>query len=564
MSADSGGEKNSPPSVAMPLPVRRSETIGVFSYGEDLPMRAQIVEEIGLPQDAPSIVVDQEWRQNVAYEDSPSPPRSPVLQRSPERSPSPGQDAICTAAPPAVSSETGWKRSTIKLALPVSITGEPPPIRTRMPPPVRDNSDRLRARKRFIPHRAPEVVPSQRYLMGVSGATSILTPRFVVSEEASGKPSPSAEELNELIRQSDASLDGPAARVETPPIAGISVAIVPASRPGVVSVDGRVPTTARAVCSPLGVLAPRPGRVNLSAASLNIDTYGIYESAISPPDNRDYVFETRGVGIDDAIAGSPIDIRDKVALANDGTYHGGMHVSVSMTVMLMINTYRAVGSCVRLSPAFLYYNRKNRPVHGMNGRDALRLMYKVGIAESDAWSWTGDDYYAPPITESSYRTARRHRVVAYMAVASKLGLLCALRLVGACYILLPLFGMRPRFWCTDSEDTRGRVLGVQSAVVVGWVDSGFIITVWNDGWVGDRTMILPWVDWDSVIECWAAPVSVEALHVSDYIGSMICVPAHTGIVESTGELTIVSSESPAFEQPDKKDTVERRGGCTIV
>lgn len=533
---------------------------------------------------------------------------------------------ITVTPPPA---PHGWRRSSIRLNLPAS-GDDPPEIHTPSDPPPRSReagsahgrrksrvSMRRRARKGVQPansipqgdmrgrllHVAPEVNPSRRFMIGVSGAASIITPRYICVNDDADR-SPSAEELNAVMRaapsrpnsayaqaSSDARASGdahdaPAAETSqdrynvtnvevsdgalSAAAGGRLITILPAVAPGLVSIDGEVPTQSRAVCQPLGKLAPRPYKVSLSAASLNIDTYGIYESSISPWDKRDYVFETTHAkpelicGVYDARH-----LLDK--LRNDGSYHGGMHVALSVTIMLMLNTIRAVGKCPRLSAAFLYYNRQTRPVYGMNARDALRAAKKIGIAEMEAYTWTGDDYYAPHIDEQSYRTARRHRVSFYAIIASVLGLKCALELTGVCYILLPLFGMRPRFWCTNSEDTRNRVLGVQSAVVLGYTHEGFILSVWGTEWVGDRTMILPYSDWDSVIECWAAPVSLDALRVGDYIGSMIVnhPPADMRASEPSPLLSTAhdappdnatdephSTLSPAFQQP--------RAGCTIV
>jgi hypothetical protein len=352
----------------------------------------------------------------------------------------------------------------------------------------------------------------------------------------------------------------------------ISVTVLPSTTPGLVSVDGLAPLHARAVNAPMEMLASRFARVNLSAASLNISTCGLYESALSTRDNRDYIFESiRSRENTPSHVSLNVDLRPMMrdGATCDGTHHGGMHVAVSFAAMLALNTIRAAGKCPKLSPTFLYYNRKTRPMWGMHARDALRIMLKIGIAESSAYSWTGDDYHAPVLTEESLESAHMHRIAFYAAIASGLGLKLALEVTGACWILLPLFGMRPRFWCTDSTDTRGRVLGVQSAVVVGYDDVGFILTVWDSGWVGDRTMIFPYADWDSVIECWAAPVSLDRLRVTEtYSRAWSPPPLYVRAGAPMDTPIRAHMDTPirvhADTRMDTPATKNIRGGCHIM
>ncbi len=455
---------------------------------------------------------------------------------------------------------------------------------------ARANPDRLLRRGAL--HRAPEATTT-RYLMGVSGASSIITPRYQCVDECNIK-SPSAEELNEVFKRgsrieppveshspaysapaySAPAYSAPAYSAPAVPqeqsnerLAAISVTVIPSVKPGVVSVDDAPPTQARAVNRPLSALAGRFTKVNLSAVSVNVDTGGVYESSLSAPDRNDFIFESHHPM--DGLLPLGCDYREHMCdgATNNGTHHGGVHVAVSLTAMLALNTVRLAGSCPKLSPAFLYYNRRTRPVHGMSARDALRTLLKVGVAESESYPWDGDDYFAPVITESSYRTARRHRIAFYAAIVSTQGLKCALNITGACWILLPLFSMRPRFWCTNNHDTRGRVIGVQSAVVVGYAEDGFILTVWDSNWIGDRTMILPYTDWDSVIECWAAPVSRESLVAGDYIGSMI-VPRGVGtspVICAAADTAADTAAADIATAPDKKDVISNaHNGCVIL
>lgn len=483
-----------------------------------------------------------------------------------------------------------------------------PPMRRReanLPaagkPTVRTPSadpDRLMPRRRFPHHVAPEVMMGSRYLMGVSGASSILTPRYIVDETTAEEAnSPSAEELNKVLRQSDPKLaksktvDGSGAgsgvvgaggadmgassadvavrSTSEPAIGGggsphVYVTLLQSTRPSMLSVDGGVPLYSRAVCSPLSRVIGRPTRV--VQAVINIDCSGMYESLISPYDCRDHVYESAN----SADCTIPLGLRLPTHVRNDGSRHGGMHVALHMTLMLEINTGAA---CPALSPAFLYYNRRCRPIHGMHGRDALRIMTKIGVAECSAYSWSGDDYYAPPISEESYRTARRHRVNGYYAVVSAMGLKSALADAGVCYILLPLFGIRPRFWCADIRAAGPvRVTEVQSALVMGYDERGFMLTIWDPSWVGDRTVWFSYDDWSSVIECWAAYVDKGALRAGDVIGSMICgrgVATADMASADSQDMTIGGDDdtratvSPAFV-PAEKITTKRPRGCVLL
>jgi hypothetical protein len=243
---------------------------------------------------------------------------------------------------------------------------------------------------------------------------------------------------------------------------------------------------------------------------MNFDTSMLYETEISPHDKRDYIFESvQGetcIGLD-----ATYDVRTCKQDSPDGTVKGH-HIVVAIVAMLEINIRAKTRAVCQLSQSYVYTQRRLKPLYGINAREAFKIALKRGIADKDTYPWNGDDALAPPIDDAVYENARNHKIIMYARIASIAGLKKALMVCGACFILLPLYRGRPRFWCasTEADIPQRGLLGVHSAVVVGYNTEGFILSVWDGSWIGDRVVILPWCDWDSVIECWTAHPDIEA------------------------------------------------------
>lgn len=348
-----------------------------------------------------------------------------------------------------------------------------------------------------------------------------LTPRYCISTGTTTDTSAldtSVERLNDLYH--------PRTNVDTSAYSGaytdehtIQVTLLPAAKCGLVSIDDAPMSAARAVASsPLTLLSARTSphlSPNASSASFNFSTALLYEAEISPTDRRDYIFESVAGGNYDSLAPT-YDLRTCMRDSPCGSLHGGTHVSATVAAALAINLRGKCRLDVSLAPAFLYVMRRTRPNYGITTRECLRIALVHGCASMRAYEWTGDDDFAPEPRPDAMADAGLRRIIMYARVVSVAGLKLALHMCGAAIVLLPLYRGRPRFWCAEPQDVqsyRRGLCGVMSAVVCGYTQDGFMLTVWATGWLGDRVVILPWVDWDSVIECWITQPDVTSMEL---------------------------------------------------
>jgi hypothetical protein len=141
-----------------------------------------------------------------------------------------------------------------------------------------------------------------------------------------------------------------------------------------------------------------------------------------------------------------------------------------------------------LSSDFLYENRANAPSPGMCGRNVFHILQARGIPSEQA-------YMAGLIVEEDAAT---RRIKSYAKITSLTGVKHALVELGACYLLLPMYGIGAKFW-------RGRGEPAGHAVtVIGYSNKGLILqNSWGETWNGNGLTTFPYKDWDLVWECWA-------------------------------------------------------------
>lgn len=151
---------------------------------------------------------------------------------------------------------------------------------------------------------------------------------------------------------------------------------------------------------------------------------------------------------------------------------------------------------VRMSPEFVYAQRKNRPMDGMYGRNVFQILKDVGIVPEDDFGYGVGS--AP--SEGLRETASKYRIANYAKVVSVDGLKRSLLELGPCYMQLPLVDpTRGKFWRGDSGGK------LHAVTVVGFTTKGFILrNSWGADWNGDGHTLLPYADWDYVKECWTS------------------------------------------------------------
>lgn len=159
------------------------------------------------------------------------------------------------------------------------------------------------------------------------------------------------------------------------------------------------------------------------------------------------------------------------------------------------------------SPEFIYSQRRNRPSHGMYGRDVFTIMKNIGAVPETMYPYKDTDLeavYSRP-SKDLIKEAGVNRIAEFARVRSINGLKRALLEVGPCYLALKLYDSSEKFWLK-----KGRNIDAGHAVaVVGYNKTGFILrNSWGVDWGDSGYTVIPYEDYDdAVIECWV-PINV--------------------------------------------------------
>lgn len=205
----------------------------------------------------------------------------------------------------------------------------------------------------------------------------------------------------------------------------------------------------------------------------------------SMPDPTDLIFEDLPGG--PALAAhSALNILP----ARDQLDRGTCSAFVAATIRQIVGGYREY-----LSPEFVYALRENRPVSGMCGRDALRVMRGYGIPYEKDYPYGSTD-----TLEGVVISARKHQIGGFAKVLTVDGLKRAILESGACYVQLPLYNSSAEFWKSDNQSS----IGLSHAVTaIGFNNDGIVLqNSWGETWNGNGHTLLLYSDWKYVIECW--------------------------------------------------------------
>lgn len=158
-----------------------------------------------------------------------------------------------------------------------------------------------------------------------------------------------------------------------------------------------------------------------------------------------------------------------------------------------------------LSPEFIYYHRKNKPTNGMCGRDAFQILKRIGSVPEYMYPYHINDEFKEKLNKPNsllYKIAKSYRIHAFAKIDSMEGLRRAVYQHGPCYILLPMFNYSKKFWKNKS---RLKMIGHHALTVFGYDEDGFILrNSWDKTWNKNGYTLLPYDEWNYVIECWTA------------------------------------------------------------
>jgi len=194
------------------------------------------------------------------------------------------------------------------------------------------------------------------------------------------------------------------------------------------------------------------------------------------------------------------DLRQYTQPARDQGQRGTC-AAFTATAIKEINENRDNGLSGWLSPEFIYYHRKNKPASGMYGRNVFQIMQQIGVVPEELYPYSLDEISSPKPPRRLYREAAKYKIDNYARITSIDGLKRALLEIGPCYVMLPLYTTRPKFWL-KSKDTEIAPMG-HAVAAIGYTSTGFILkNSWGVDWNGDGCIEIPFDEWSSIWECW--------------------------------------------------------------
>tara|TARA_B110000037_G_scaffold219923_1_gene286197 strand:+ start:1180 stop:1935 length:756 start_codon:yes stop_codon:yes gene_type:complete len=155
------------------------------------------------------------------------------------------------------------------------------------------------------------------------------------------------------------------------------------------------------------------------------------------------------------------------------------------------------------SPQFFYNNRTNKYDEnknnddGMNGRDVMKLMMKIGICSEESYPY-GKIENKNNITDEVYNEAKNHIIKGYARVYNMDNLKKCLFNNGPCFITFPVYNFENDFW-----KKTGKKIGGHAVTIIGYNKDGFIIrNSWGRKYGNDGYWLYKYSDWNSHSEIW--------------------------------------------------------------
>jgi len=229
---------------------------------------------------------------------------------------------------------------------------------------------------------------------------------------------------------------------------------------------------------------------------MSINDY-LFNLVPSPEDERDFRIES--IYPDDVKLPRTLDLRPDLQPVRDQGRQGTCSAQTAATIKEW-HELKDYGFKGYMSPQFIYNLRPNTGQSGMNPRETMDILYKVGVVYETVYPYNTFS----TITQKLRDDASRHKIERYAKINTVDAMKKALFADGPCYIAFPVFNAnKQQFWLPDYP--RQSHVGGHAVTVVGYTTDSFIIrNSWGIRW-GDRGhCYFPFSQWGMQWEAWTA------------------------------------------------------------
>lgn len=222
----------------------------------------------------------------------------------------------------------------------------------------------------------------------------------------------------------------------------------------------------------------------------------------SPIDDRDYKYGEKCTVLSLDALPETLDYRNQMNFIRDQGTKGAC-VAFATSAMKEWQERDIIGKNLYMSPEFIYDNRNNRDIEGMNLRDAMDILLKSGICGEVAYPYSKKEVGSTTIIpQTAYDEASKFKIKSYAQINTQEELKTALVNKGPCLIAFPCYNNRKTFWKPDDGDIS---LGGHCVLIVGYNEKGYILrNSWSITWGCYGYTYYPYGDWGAHWEIWSS------------------------------------------------------------
>lgn len=214
----------------------------------------------------------------------------------------------------------------------------------------------------------------------------------------------------------------------------------------------------------------------------------------SPIDTRDILLESMSTAVSNDLP-DVFDMRpDLGSPRNQGS--DGTCAAFTAACIKEHHERHNIGAGEYMSPQFIYDNRANQSTQGMNSRDVMKILNKIGIIPESEFPYHSN----MELTEEHFAMASIYIITGYASIHTIDTLKQSLYDNGPALIAVPVYNYGKHMWKPEANQ---HMIGGHAMTVVGWNTDGFIIrNSWGDKWELSGYTIFPYNHWGMQWEVW--------------------------------------------------------------